>query len=91
MQNSLNSLKSLGENQKKIVREIILSVMNLMVKSESQSLALIESEKNSNPQMNFIYVVLNERNKPVIAEITNNPANNYVVVYGSLHFDGILK
>ncbi len=91
MQQFSREMALLSNRQRNITRYIITSLLNFMLKMSDEQLVIIEQNKDSSVQMNFLYVVLNERNKPIVEYISSHSDQNIAVVYGALHFQGILK
>lgn len=91
LEESLQLIASLSDHQRNIMREILTSLLNMMIKMTDYQVAQIEKNRDTSPTFHFLYVILNERNKPVVEYISSHPDENIAVVYGALHFPGILE
>lgn len=83
-----NQILSLSKNEKILMEQALYALLNFQIKNTPLLLQAINS--GSETQAQFMQVILNERNKPVIDYIVSNPDENIAIVYGALHYDGII-
>lgn len=74
-------------NERKFTQNLMLAAMNFVFKYSDEIQEILAEQTGL--QADFMRVILDERNKPVVEYIKNNPTENIAVVYGDLHFDGI--
>lgn len=74
-------------NERKFTQDSMLAAMNFIFKYSDEIQQILVEQTGL--QADFMRVILDERNKPVVEYIKNNPTENIAVVYGDLHFDGI--
>ena len=75
--------------QKAIIKEVFMSVI-----SAFENIGMIEQAQimgASAEQVEFLKVILHDRNIPVVKYIIDHPTENIAIVYGAAHFDGIFE
>lgn len=86
-----NQISSLSRNEKIVMEQALYALLNFQIKNAPALLQGIDSDPQLAPQAQFMQVILHERNKPVIDYILSNPAENLAIVYGALHYDGVVE
>lgn len=81
----LPEFSELSSIQKKMVRIMVQAIFNFQAKSQD----ILAKDFYKNDSM--MSVLLYKRNEPVIDFIVKNPDKNIAIVYGSLHYDGIIS
>ena len=69
-----------------VIREVGKSFLNTNVKMFGEKFMITNAH-----YANILNVILHKRNDPIIAYIIDNPNQNIAVVYGSLHYEGVLE
>lgn len=83
----LEQLSQLNEKQLMVLKYINKSLLNLIIKNEWLRNYILTKLGNQD----LFSVILDDRNTHIIAEIQNSKYNNIFVMYGLMHFHGILK
>lgn len=82
----INLISNLSREEQNFIRYVFRSFLNWSIVSmtDVEHLTLADN-------VQLFDIILRKRNEKIIDYIRNNPQKNIVVVYGALHFSGILE
>lgn len=87
----LRDISSLNTRQQWGIRHMMRALLNFSAKLSDAQLALFLKNPEPTLQERFLSIVLYERNAPVVEYIRSHPEENIAIVYGALHYDGIVS
>ena len=85
-----NQVANMNSRERWMTTEIMYSFLNFQIKNLDFMISLLQAQDPTGAEARFFDVILHERNKPIADYIIENPTQNIAVVYGALHFDGVL-
>jgi len=83
----IDQLSQLNEKQLSALRYVNQSILNFMIKQENLRNFIVENVANQD----LFSVILWARNEHIVSEIQSREDEKIVIIYGLMHFDGVLK
>jgi uncharacterized protein YbaP (TraB family) len=83
----LSEIGEMSLQEKKFLSFLIRGILNFAIKNED----FLDESRFMDVHPELMNVILHERNRTIIEYIESHPNKNIVVVYGALHFPGVLE
>jgi TraB/PrgY/gumN family len=87
IEKQLREIGDMNLQEKQFLSFLIRGILNFAIKNED----FLDESRFMDVHPELMNVILHERNRTIIEYIESHPNKNIVVVYGALHFPGVLE